>query len=144
MPSGPYQAVTGEDPMNHRTDHDLARELEAVEEAWGRAIVADDPDAIGRFTTDDWQIIGEDGATTREDFLSLVRSGDLTHESMGRITGSVRDLGDVAILTGRGTSTGRYRGQAFGSDEWVTDVFVRGADGWLCVHTHLTAARDET
>ena len=45
------------------------------------------------------------------------------------------------VLVGRGTNTGRYQGQAFSSDEWITDVFVRGADGWRCAHTHLTAAR---
>lgn len=123
-------------------EHDLTTELEVVEADWGRAIVDDDADAIGRFTTDDWQIVGEDGITSRETFLALVRSGDLTHETMSKITGSVRGLGDVAVLTGRGTTTGRYRGQAFSSDEWVTDVFVRGADGWRCAHTHLTAARD--
>ncbi|GAA1400269.1 nuclear transport factor 2 family protein [Oerskovia paurometabola] len=119
----------------------LRDELEAVEAAWGRAIVANDADAIGRFMTDDWQIVGEDGATAREDFLALVRSGNLTHESMGKITGSVRSLGDVAVLVGRGTNTGHYQGQVFSSDEWITDVFVRGADGWRCAHTHLTAAR---
>ncbi|MEK8225198.1 hypothetical protein NKG05_02250 [Oerskovia sp. M15] len=37
---------------------DLQGELEAVEAAWGRAIVANDADAIGRFMTDDWQIVG--------------------------------------------------------------------------------------
>jgi len=124
-------------------EHDLTTELEAVEAAWGRAIVDNDADAIGRFTTDDWQIVGEDGITSRETFLALVRSGDLTHETMSKITGSVRDLGDVAVLTGRGANTGHYRGQAFSSDEWITDVFVKGADGWRCAHTHLTTARDE-
>ncbi len=123
-------------------EHDLTTELEAVEAAWGRAIVDNDAGAIGRFTTDDWQIVGEDGITSRESFLALVRSGDLTHETMSKITGSVRDLGDVAVLTGRGANTGHYRGQAFSSDEWITDVFVKGADGWRCAHTHLTTARD--
>ncbi|MFD6163759.1 nuclear transport factor 2 family protein [Oerskovia sp. NPDC060287] len=124
-------------------EHDLTSELEAVEAAWGRAIVDNDADAIGRFTTDDWQIVGEDGITSRETFLDLVRSGELTHETMSKITGSVRDLGDVAVFTGRGANSGHYRGQAFASDEWITDVFVRGADGWRCAHTHLTTARDE-
>ncbi|MGW6005589.1 nuclear transport factor 2 family protein [Oerskovia enterophila] len=123
-------------------EHDLTTELEAVEDAWGRAIVDNDAGAIGRFTTDDWQIVGEDGITSRETFLALVRSGDLTHETMSKIMGSVRDLGDVAVLTGRGANTGHYRGQAFSSDEWITDVFVKGADGWRCAHTHLTTARD--
>jgi ketosteroid isomerase-like protein len=122
-------------------DDTLQAELEAVEAAWGRAIVANDADAIGSFTTDDWQIVGEDGITGREDFLALVRSGDLTHESMSKITGSVRDLGDVAVLTGRGANTGHYRGEAFTSDEWITDVFVRTPGGWRCAHTHLTTAR---
>jgi ketosteroid isomerase-like protein len=125
------------------TPHDTLRaELEAVEAAWGRAIVANDADAIGSFMTDDWQIVGEDGITAREDFLALVRSGDLTHETMSKITGSVRSLGDAAVLTGRGANTGHYQGQPFTSDEWITDVFVRDAGRWRCAHTHLTTARD--
>ncbi|MEK8225197.1 hypothetical protein NKG05_02245 [Oerskovia sp. M15] len=53
---------------------------------------------------------------------------------MSTITGSVRDLGDVVVLTGRGANTGHYMGRPFSSDEWITDVFVRGVDGWRCAH----------
>jgi ketosteroid isomerase-like protein len=129
-------------PHDDARDTALQAELEAVEAAWGRAIVANDADAIGSFMTDDWQIVGEDGITAREDFLALVRSGDLTHESMSKITGSVRDLGDAAVLVGRGANTGHYLGRPFTSDEWITDVFVRDAGGWRCARTHLTTARD--
>ncbi|GGW99087.1 hypothetical protein GCM10010297_21240 [Streptomyces malachitofuscus] len=115
--------------------------LIALEQDWSAAIVSDDADRIGSFVTDDWVIVSSRGIGTREEFLGLIRSGDLTHTAM-QAAGPlrVRIHGDTAVVTGRMTNTAYYRGQRFDADEWVTDVFVRHRDGWRCALTHLTAA----
>ena len=57
--------------------------LVAAVRAWDEAMVANDAEAIGRFMTDDWIIVGPDGSIDgRERFLSLVASGELTHDTM--------------------------------------------------------------
>ncbi|CAM5680780.1 MULTISPECIES: nuclear transport factor 2 family protein [Streptomyces] len=122
----------------------VAEELIARERDWAAAIVSDDADLIASFVTDDWVIVSGRGIGTRDEFLALVRSGDLTHSSMRHVgTPRVRvhgDSGDTAVVTGRMTNTAYYRGQRFDADEWVTDVFVRRDGCWRCVLTHLTTA----
>ena len=65
----------------------LEHELLAVVRAWDRAMVQNDPEAIGRFMADDWTIIGSDGTSSdKAAFLGLIRSGMLSHEVMRRTT----------------------------------------------------------
>jgi ketosteroid isomerase-like protein len=112
-------------------------------EAWDRAMVANDPVAIGRFMTDDWAIVGPDGRVgDKARFLELVGSGDLVHDLMETHEPRVRVYGDSAVVIARGVSGGRYRGLPFHLVERVSCVFVRGDGGWRCVLTHLSQLAD--
>jgi ketosteroid isomerase-like protein len=117
---------------------DEARLLEAME-AWDRAMVANDPAAIGKFMADDWAIVGPDGRVgDKARFLELVGSGDLVHDVMETHEPRVRIYGDSAVVIARGVSGGRYRGQPFHLVERVSCVFVRRDGRWSCVLTHLS------
>lgn len=117
--------------------------LKAVSAVWDQAIISNDANAIGRFMADDWVIVSERGATKKADFLAVVASGDLTHETFkGEIT-SVRQYGDAAVMTGRVKNNGHYKGQPFSADEWTTDVFIKRNGQWLCVHSHITTAKEK-
>jgi uncharacterized protein (TIGR02246 family) len=121
------------------TSGEVEAELVAVEDEWARAIVSNDAARIAGFTADDWVIVSASGVGTREHFLSLVRSGALTHSAMERISDArVRVYGDTAVLTARMTNTAHYRGERFDADEWVTDVFVYRDGRWLCVLSQIT------
>ncbi|WP_241996909.1 nuclear transport factor 2 family protein [Rhodococcus sp. SMB37] len=61
----------------------------------------------------------------RDSFLAFVASGDLTHSAMDFTVLDARVYGDVAVILAHGTNQGKWRGEPFISDEWVTDVFVR-------------------
>jgi len=126
-------------------DHNDPNEIQMLEEvsaAWEQAMVSNEADAIGRFMADDWVIVSETGVTKKDDFLAVVASGDLTHETFkGEIT-SVRQYGEAAVLTGRVRNNGHYQGRSFSSDEWTTDVFVKRNGRWLCVHSHITAVKE--
>jgi ketosteroid isomerase-like protein len=108
--------------------------------AWAAAIVANDPEAIGRFADPEWIVVGEGGIFPREQFLEAVASGQLTHNSMSFDVHEVRMYGDVAVVVVRGRNSGAFDGTAFEQDEWTSDVFVRQGDAWRCVLTHLTSA----
>lgn len=115
-------------------------ELEAVEDEWARAIVSNDAARIGAFMADDWVMVSESGVTTKEQFLSVIGSGALTHSAMDRIGDArVRVYGETALLTARVTNTAHYEGRRFDADEWTTDVFVHRGDRWLCVLSQITA-----
>jgi ketosteroid isomerase-like protein len=127
---------------DERTAHGIRQELEQVSAAWDSAMIANDAGAIGRFMADDWVIVSASGVTTRDDFLAMVVSGDLTHDTFHGEIGSVRQYGDTAVVTGRVRNTGHYKGQPFSADEWTTDVFARRDGRWLCVHSHITAVKE--
>ena len=114
-------------------------ELIAAMEAWDRAMVANDPEAIGAHMADDWTIVGPDGGVGgKAGFLDAVRSGHLTHDVMETHDPTIRFFGDVAVVLARGVSGGRYRGDPFHLVERVTCVFERQDGRWRCVLTHLS------
>lgn len=106
---------------------------------WNEAIVANDPEAIGRFAEPDWVFVGENGIFPGDQFLDSVAKGRVTHDFMTSDVHDVRVYGDVAIVTARVRNSGTFEGNPFQLDEWSTDVFIRRADGWRCAVTHLTS-----
>lgn len=121
---------------------DDERDLSGRAWAWQQAIVANDVESIGRFTSEDWVLVDQTGVGSRDAFLALVASGELTHSAMQMVDGTVRVRvhGDTAVVTARVTNTAHYRGQEFVADEWTTDVYQRAPAGWICVLSHVTPA----
>ncbi|NRI67089.1 nuclear transport factor 2 family protein [Rhodococcus sp. MS16] len=122
------------------TGDDVQADILAIHEQWSTAIVSNDAERIGRFMADDWVIVSDSGLTSKEQFLSIIQSGELTHSTFDRVNDArVRTYGDTAVLTARLTNTAHYRGRQFDADEWTTDVFVRRNGRWLCVLSQITA-----
>lgn len=114
-------------------------ELVAINEDWSRAIVSNDAEQIGSFMADDWVIVSESGVASKEQFLTFITSGGLTHSAMDHVgEPRVRVYGDIAVLTERATNTAHYEGQRFDADEWTTSMFARRDGRWLCVLSHIT------
>lgn len=114
-------------------------ELRAAIRAWDEAMVSNDAAAIGRFMGEEWVIVGQDGSITGKDhFLSLVASGDLTHDVMTSEDMHLRMYGETAIVITRGVSGGAYKGQPFREVERASNVFVLRDGRWVCVLTHLS------
>jgi ketosteroid isomerase-like protein len=123
------------------TGDDVQADILSIHEQWSTAIVSNDAERIGRFMADDWVIVSDSGLTSKEQFLSIIQSGELTHSTFDRVNDArVRTYGDTAVLTARLTNTAHYHGRQFDADEWTTDVFVRRNGRWLCVLSHITAA----
>jgi ketosteroid isomerase-like protein len=113
--------------------------FQSILDAWAAAIVANDAERIGAFAEPDWVIVGpEGGPGTRDQFLAVVESGELTHSDMAFRILEARTYGDVAVVLAHGTNHGEWQGAPFGADEWVTDVFVRRDGGWRCAFSALT------
>lgn len=109
--------------------------------AWDEAMVSNDVEEIGRFISDDWIIVGtEGGITTKSEFLESIRSGDVWHNRMDNDFTQAKLYGDTGVVTARGTSAGKFKGQEFSLYEWSTSVFVYRINSWSCVHTMLTPA----
>lgn len=117
----------------------MEEEISKLEKEFADSIVKNDPEAIGRFVTDDWIIINADGGVIdKERFLEVIKSGALTHELMQSEDMRVRVYGDSAVVTALARSKGKFMGQEFTTHERSTDVFVRRDGQWRCVLTQLT------
>lgn len=123
------------------SDGAFRAQLAAVADDWAAAMVSNDAARIAGFMADDWVIVSESGVTSREQFLSVVESGELTHTAF-QLVGEprIRVYGDSAVVTGRVLNTAHFQGERVDADEWTTDVFVRRDDRWLCALSHITAA----
>ena len=125
----------------------VEEELIAVAMDWDGTMVQNDADAIGQYMAEDWTIVGPDGTMSdKGTFLSLVRSGALSHDVMSSEDIRIRVYGDTAVLLARGVSGGSYQGQPFREVERSSNVFVRQDGRWRCVLTHLSrlGASDQT
>jgi len=126
--------------VNETTEQELKR----ISTEWDRAMVANDADEIARYVTDDWVLIGTDGNVgSRDDFLDLVRSGELSHDVMDSSDFRIRVYGDAALLVARGVSGGKFRGETFHLVERVSCMFVRQNGQWRCASTHLSEIAGE-
>ena len=117
----------------------MQEELLTFEQAFTRAVAANDAAAIASFVADDWAIVDADGSVIdRSQFISVIESGDLTHDSMESTDIEVRVHGDTAVVTGITTSKGQFMGEGFTTKERATDVLARRDGRWLCVFSQLT------
>jgi len=113
--------------------------LRLLEKDWSAAIVRNDADAIGRFMSEDWVIVGPEGnVIDKARFLAVIRSGGLVHQSMESEDDVVRVYGEAAIVTARTKTKASYKGQSFVTDERSSSVYIRKNSQWQCVYTQLT------
>lgn len=118
---------------------EMQEEILKLEEEFGRAMIKNDSEAIGRFLADDWIIVDPDGGIIdRSRFLGVIKSGALSHETMDSSDTRVRIYGTTATVTALTTSKGKFMGQEFTTQERATDVFVKENGRWQCVISQLT------
>jgi ketosteroid isomerase-like protein len=120
------------------------REILETSEKWTEAIVANDAEAIGRFMSDDWIMVSNRGICSKQDFLTFVGSGQLTHDSMEMSElGRISVYGDMATMAARVINVAHFGGQTFHANEWTTDVFIKAHGQWRCVLTHITPVAEQ-
>ena len=122
-------------------DDELLRAFQALEDRFNGAMVSNDVQRIAQCISDDWTLVTpERGPIPREAILHAIASGMLTHDSMTKQVVRASVYGDVAVVTGRGSNTGTFRGAPISADEWITDVYRFAQGQWRCVLTHLAPA----
>ncbi|WP_431283194.1 nuclear transport factor 2 family protein [Humitalea sp. 24SJ18S-53] len=120
---------------------DIPAFLMDLEDRFNQAMVSNDPAQIAACVAEDWVVVTpERGPIKGAEMLALIASGALTHSVMTSTASHAAVQGDMAVVTARAQNTGRYHGQDFTTDEWVTDVYRRTDAGWKCILTHLTPA----
>lgn len=125
------------------TDEQLISAFQKIEDNFNEAVISNKVDEIKKCVTEDWVLIdSQGGIIAQEVFFRVLEQGLLSHTTMTKQILRVKIYGDIALVTGRGQNTGIWQGQPLEADEWITDVYKKENDNWLCVLTHLTPVKN--
>lgn len=126
------------------TDEQLIAVFQRIEDNFNEAIISNEVDKIKMCVTADWVLVDSQGGIIPQDrFFEVVEQGLLAHDSMTKQILRVKVYGDIALVTGRGQNTGTWQGHPMEADEWITDVYKKENDMWLCAFTHLTPVKKQ-
>jgi ketosteroid isomerase-like protein len=122
-----------------QTQNSAEKELVGVENAWKQAVVKRDAPALQRLYADEYTSVDQEGMTWNKkqdieiDIAGVSRLSTYKLEDL-----SVRIYGDVALVTGRNSATGKVLDRPAKSQTRFTDVFVKRDGRWQCVHSQTT------
>jgi ketosteroid isomerase-like protein len=124
------------------TDEELKKQFQEIENNFNTAVISNSIDEIKKCITSDWVLVdSQGGIIPQENFFSVLEQGLLSHSTMTKEILRVKIYGEIALVTGRGHNTGTWQGQPMEADEWITDVYKRENNKWLCILTHLTPVK---
>ncbi len=124
------------------TEEQLKQHFQQIEDNFNLAVISNSVDEIKKCITPDWVLVdSQGGIIPQEGFFNVLQTGQLSHSTMSKKILRVKVYGDLALVTGRGQNTGTWQGQPLEADEWITDVYKKEQDKWLCVLTHLTPVK---
>lgn len=124
------------------TEEQLKTMFQEIEDNFNLAVVSNNVDEVKKCITADWVLVdSQGGILPQEAFFSVLQQGFLSHSSMTKEVLRVKVYEDIALVTGRGQSTGSWNGRPLNADEWITDIYKKEKEKWLCVLTHLTPVK---
>ena len=115
-------------------------EIRQLEREWGDAFERGDMAALDRFMADDYILTDPLGnVRSKAESLAALKSNEVRFESTRSDDVRVRINGDTAVVTGRSTFKGRYKGWSMAGQYQYTDVLVKRRGSWMAVSSHITA-----
>ena len=97
-------------------------------------------DTLDRLMADDYILTDPLGIVrSKAESLSAIKSNQVHFESTQSDDVNVRIDGDTAVVTGRSTFRGRYKGWSMTGQYQYTDVLVKRCGSWRAVGSHITA-----
>jgi ketosteroid isomerase-like protein len=122
---------------NNLSDEDQIRQMEIE---WGDAFLRRDLDALDRLMADEYILTDPLGSVRdKAESLDAIKTSDVLFESTESDNVTVRINGDTAVVTGRSTFRGRYKGWSMAGRYQYTDVLVKRRGSWKAVGSHITA-----
>lgn len=121
---------------------EIVKQFQEIEDNFNLAVISNRIEEIKKCVTSDWVLVdSQGGIIPQEGFFKVLEQGLLSHSTMTKVILRVKVYGEIALVTGRGQNTGTWQGQPMEADEWITDVYKKENDKWLCVLTHLTPVK---
>jgi ketosteroid isomerase-like protein len=127
-------------PIEHST---MCREEDAVrrmESEWGEAFERKDLATLDRLMADEYILTDPLGnVRSKAESLAAIQTNEVNFESTESDDVKVRINGDTAVVTGRSTFRGRYKGWSMSGQYQYTDVLVKRHGAWKAVGSHIMA-----
>ena len=115
-------------------------EVRQIEYEWGVAFERRDMATLDRLMSDEYILTDPLGnVRNKSESLAAIRTNDVHFESTKSDNVNVVINGDTAVVTGRSTFRGRYKGWSMSGQYQYTDVLVKRTGAWKAVSSHITA-----
>lgn len=116
------------------------QQLLQLERDWCAAELKKDADLLGRILADDFTGVTSRGIKlNKTELLKSLMDPDSATNTCSDADVKVRVYGDTAVVTGRGSRSGTYKGKSFKDRQILyTDTFVRKGGRWQVVASHAT------
>ncbi|MFC9688064.1 nuclear transport factor 2 family protein [Kribbella sp. NPDC056951] len=119
----------------------LEDEIRAAGAVADEALLTNDAELISTFFTDGWVFVSPSGITTKSELIGWIASGRLAHHTMATVGPErIAQVGDTVVVTARRASSGTWEGTPYATEEWITEILVRGMDDrWRAAFAHKCA-----
>lgn len=122
------------------TETELKSHFQIIEDDLNEAYEKNDAEKIFNLISDDWTILEPStGLSSKKQFLQAIKDGKLRHKSMRKEIVQVKLFNDVAIVIAKGRNEGHYLDKPFDSEQWVTNIYKKINQYWVCVMTQEAA-----
>ena len=127
-------------PLQNSTTNSEEAEVRRTEFDWGQAYERKDLAALDRVMADEYILTDPLGnIRNKAETLAAIMTNEVNFESTESDDVNVRINGDTAVVTGRSTFRGRYKGWSMSGQYQYTDVLVKRRGAWKAVGSHITA-----
>ena len=124
--------------MNTATLPEL--DVKQIEYEWGVAFEQRDFTTLDRLMADEYILTDPLGhVRSKAETLAALAANEVQFESTSSDDVNVRIHGDTAVVTGRSTFRGCYKGWSMAGQYQYTDVLVRRDGTWQAISSHITA-----
>jgi hypothetical protein len=126
----PWWEETGKRISNTSVEQEIIK----LENQWNEAMIKVDTKALSDILADDYFETGDKGElSTKDKFISALKSGELKFSSAKCDDLKVRVYGSAAVVTGRNTTKGEEKGKDISGSSRYTDTWAMRNNRWQCV-----------
>jgi ketosteroid isomerase-like protein len=115
-------------------------QVRQIESDWGDAFERRDMATLDRLMADEYILTDPLGhVRNKKETLTAIETSEVDFESTQSDDVTVMIYDDTAVVTGRSTFRGRYKGWSMSGRYQYTDVLVKRNGSWKAVSSHITA-----
>ena len=123
-------------PASYCDEDDVRR----MEVEWGEAFERKDFAVLDQLMADEYILTDPLGnVRSKSESLAAIETNEVHFETSQSDDVKVRINGDTAIVTGRSTFRGHYKGWSMSGQYQYTDILVKRSGRWQAVGSHITA-----